>query len=208
MNFIRYIFYALLATVATLPLGSCSNGESKESIYFSEVKSVNKLLLAQMRVSKMATIDDMRLDEAEGLRQTAAALLDALKPGTRKAAYSYDTYLRAYIDLSSLTPDDIKIDDDNRTITLTLPPVVSEYSGRDLEIREDHYRVTGLRSQIDAAERARLKEQMNTALKEDIRRNPTFRLRLEDEGRKKARAYFTSLLGKDGYSVNINFKNQ
>ena len=46
---------------------------------FSEVKSVDKLILARMTVSKMATIDDIPLSEAEGLKQTSASLLDALK---------------------------------------------------------------------------------------------------------------------------------
>lgn len=43
--------------------------------YLSEVKSVNKLLLAQMTISKMATIDDIDLAKAEGMKQMAAGLM-------------------------------------------------------------------------------------------------------------------------------------
>lgn len=173
---------------------------------FSEVKSVDKLILARMTVSKMATIDDIPLSEAEGLKQTSAALLDALKLGKRKAAYSYDTYLRAYIDLSNLTPDDVKVDESTKTITLSLPPVTTEYLGRNMEIREDHYRVTGLRSEIDVDERAALKEQMNTVLKNEVKNKPMFRNKLVTEAKAKAEAYFSSMLGKDGYKAIINFK--
>ncbi|MDE7461230.1 MAG: DUF4230 domain-containing protein [Paramuribaculum sp.] len=199
----------------TLAAGSLLTGcqlldEMKETAeqrnYLSEVKSVNKLVLAQMTISKMATIDDIDLSKADGMKQMAAGLMDAVKVGNRKAAYSYDTYLKAYVDLSGLTPDDLKVDDATKTITLTLPPVQTEFAGRDMEIREDHYRVSGLRSEIDAKERAEIKEKMNTALKQEVEEKSEFRSRLEAEARTKADAYFKALLGSDGYNVIVNFK--
>jgi len=176
------------------------------SSYLSEVKSVNKLVLAQMTISKMATIDDIDLANADGLKQTAAGLLDAVKIGDRKAAYSYDTYMRAYIDMSGLTENDIKVDNASKTITLNLPAVQTEFAGRDMEIREDHYRVTGLRSEIDPKERAAIKEQMNTALKKEVEEKSEFRDKLVSEARVKCDSYFKSLLGGDGYNVVVNFK--
>ncbi len=206
MNILHHLIPALLLSLPAAGLWSCAGEEQRDNVLFSEIKSVDKLILARMTVSKMATIDDIPLSEAEGLKQTSAALLDALKLGKRKAAYSYDTYLRAYIDLSSLTPDDVKVDENTKTVTLSLPPVTTEYLGRDMEIREDHYRVTGLRSEIDAAERAALKEQMNTVLKNEVKNKPMFRDKLVTEAKAKARTYFSSLLGKDGYKVIINFR--
>ena len=206
MNILHHLIPALLLSLPAAGLWSCAGEEQRDNVLFSEIKSVDKLILARMTVSKMATIDDIPLSEAEGLKQTSAALLDALKLGKRKAAYSYDTYLRAYIDLSNLTPDDVKVDESTKTITLSLPPVTTEYLGRDMEIREDHYRVTGLRSEIDAAERAALKEQMNTVLKNEVKNKPMFRDKLVTEAKAKARTYFSSLLGKDGYKVIINFR--
>lgn len=203
----------LVLTIA-LAAGSLLSGcrfmdgmrETAQRNYLSEVKSVNKLVLAQMTISKMATIDDIDLAKADGMKQMAAGLIDAVKVGNRKAAYSYDTYLKAYVDLSGLTPDDIKVDDATKTITLTLPPVQTEFAGRDMEIREDHYRVSGLRSEIDAKERAEIKEKMNTALKQEVEEKSEFRSRLEAEARSKAVAYFKALLGSDGYNVIVNFK--
>lgn len=192
--------------VAGMFLAGCHSREAQQRNYLSEVKSVNKLVLAQMTVSKMATIDDIDLSKAEGMKQMAAGMLDAVKVGNRIAAYSYDTYLRAFVDLSGLTPDDVKVDDASKTITLTLPAVQTEFAGRDMEIREDHYRVTGLRSEIDAKERADIKEAMNTALKHEVEEKSEFRSRLESEARAKADTYFRSLLGGDGYNVIVNFK--
>ena len=204
-----------LVLTITLAAGSLLTGcqlldgmkeTAEQRNYLSEVKSVNKLVLAQMTISKMATIDDIDLSKADGMKQMAAGLMDAVKVGNRKAAYSYDTYLKAYVDLSSLTPDDLKVDDATKTITLTLPPVQTEFAGRDMEIREDHYRVSGLRSEIDAKERAEIKEKMNTALKQEVEEKSEFRSRLEAEARTKADAYFKALLGSDGYNVIVNFK--
>ncbi|MDE6338440.1 MAG: hypothetical protein K2K97_01470, partial [Muribaculaceae bacterium] len=70
----------------------------------------------------------------------------------------------------------------------------------------DHYRVTGLRSEIDAKERAEIKEQMNTHLKQEVEEKSEFRSRLDAEARTKADAYFKTLLGGDGYNVIVNFK--
>ncbi len=206
MNARRYISRIMVILLAGCSFGACSKNDDAAQIYYSEVRSVDKLALAQMTISKMATIDDIHLEDAEGARQTAAALLDAVKIGNRKAAYSYDTYLRAFIDLSTLTPEDVKVDETSRTITLTLPPVQTEYLGRDMEIREDHYRVTGMRSDIDARERAAIKEQMNTVLKAEVEEKPEFRNRLIGQAKTKASAYFSSLLGRDGYNVNVKFR--
>lgn len=200
--------FLILALLGSMSLVSCRNGVAKEQErdYLSEVKSVNKLVLAQMTISKMATVDDIDLAKAEGLREIAAGLIDALKVGDRKAAYSYDTYLRAYIDLSGVTADDINVDHAAKTITLTLPQVQTEFVGRDLQIREDHYRVTGLRSRIDARERAGIKEHMNEALRREVEEKSEFRSRLEKEARSKCAAYFQSVLGGDGYDVVVNFR--
>lgn len=200
-----------ITLIAGALLTGCQFIDGKHEIvpkrnYLSEVKSVNKLILAQMTISKMATIDDIDLSKVEGMKQMAAGLMDAAKVGDRKAAYSYDTYLQAYLDLSTLTPDDIKVDEATKTITLNLPAVQTEFAGRDMEIREDHYRVSGLRSHIDPKERAEIKEQMNTALKKEVEENSEFRSRLETEARAKADTYFKSILGTDGYNLIVNFK--
>lgn len=190
----------------TMVISGCHRDERPQKIY-TEVKSVNKLMLAQMTITKMAVVDDVSMEDANGFKQTVAAITDAFKIGDRKAAYSYNTYLRAYIDMKDFESSDILIDDKHKTIILNLPDVKTEYAGRDMEIKEEHYRVSGLRSDISASERASLKEKMNESLKKEVEENPQFREKLESQARGKAKDYFTSLLGKDGYNVIVNFKS-
>ncbi len=201
----RFSIYLILLALAVLP--GCKRGEEPQRNYYAEVKAVNKLVLAQMSVSKMATIDDLKIDEANGPRQVMEAMLNAIKIGDRVAVYSYDTYMRAYIDLGSMTPDDISYDKASKTITLNLPRISTEFMGRDMEIREEHYRVNGLRSAIDEKERAHIKEVMNTAIKMEVENNTAFREKLISEAETKARAFFQSLLGENDTHVIVNFKN-
>lgn len=193
--------------LAALIFTGCRKNEEPHDIY-NEIKSVNRLNLAGMTISKMATIDDITLDEAKGVKETADALLNAIKIGDRIAVYSYDTYLRAYIDLSELTPSDVAVDESTRSVTISLPAIKTEFAGRDLPIRENHYRVTGLRSAINAKERAAIKERMNESLKAEVRRNPQFQNHVKSEARRKAVAYFESMLGNLGYSADISFKSK
>ena len=184
---------------------ACSRAEHTPD-WFSEIRSANKLVLASMSISKMATIDDMDFSKAKGFKQSADALMASLKVGDRVAAYSYDTYLKAYIDLSNLSPDDVKIDEDSKTITIMLPPVQTEFAGRDLGMREEHYRVTGLRSQINAKERAEIKEKMNASLKKEVENDPAFKNILIDRAKKQAVMYFDNMFADTGYTPVVVFK--
>ena len=195
------------ATVAVLLVfGSCHHKDDTAMRLTSEIKAVNKLVLSQMTISKMASISDLDITKAQGLKQTISAALDAVKIGDRKAAYSYDTYMRAYIDLSTLSEDDITIDESAKTISITLPAIKTEFSGRDAELREDHYRVSGLRSQIDANERAELKEKMNTALKREVESDKTFRTKLTESAKMRGKQYCEDLCSRYGYKATVDFK--
>lgn len=199
----------LFALAGALLLQGCDaaqlNGEGEKPSFYSQVKSSNKLILAQMTISKMATIDDIDLSKAEGIKQTAFGMLDAIKIGNRKAAYSYDTYLRAFIDLSGLTPEDVVVNETDRTVTITLPEVQTEFAGCDMEIREDHYRVSGMRSEINAAERAEIKDQMKNALKHEVEEESGFRDMISAKAQEKAQTYFKALLEGNGYDVIVKF---
>ncbi len=206
---IHTLFVAFIAAVMT---ASCTqsgperHAEEAASLSVSEVRQLGRLNLAEMTVTKMGTIDDLKLSDAETSKQQLAAIWNAMKIGTRKGAYSYDTYLRAYIDLDNLSADDLKLDTVSRTAQLSLPPIHTEIVGRDGSLREEHYRVTGLRSNISATERAALKEKMSAQLKEEIASDAEFERLLSDRARHRATAYFDSLFSTRGYTADISFK--
>jgi len=204
MKFTRLLFVPLITASA---LAGCRKTPDTAGVLYSELKSVNKIVLARMSVSKMATIEDLDFKDADGLKQTGVALLDAIKIGERKAAYSYDTYIRAYVDMSDFSPEDVSVDDVVGSIVIKLPEIRTEFAGRDAAIREEHYRVTGLRSAIDPKERADMKEKMNTVLKAEVEANPVFRRKIIDVAKSKGDSFFRALAAKDGYTVTISFEN-
>ncbi|MDE6121923.1 MAG: DUF4230 domain-containing protein, partial [Duncaniella dubosii] len=135
------------------------------------------------------------------------AFINGIKFGDRIAAYSFQTYIDAYIDLSELKSSDVEVDEKRKFIKLTLPAIQTQYIGRDLGVQEEHYRVTGLRSEITAQERAMLKDKMSLALKEDVENNDEYRSLLVKEAQTKARGFFTILLNGYGYDCEIDFRN-
>ena len=201
----------LIPLLLLLPmLGACSHpaadSPSPSPLTLSDVRDIGRLQLAEMTVTKMATIDDLRAADATTWSEKAQAIWNALKIGSRKGAWSYDTYLSAYIDLSTLTPADITLDTVSHTAQITLPPVQTEIIGRDITMRQQHYRVTGLRSDISADERARLKEEMNTMLRREIAADTSITRPLTDRARRRALTYFDSLYSSRGYTAQIDFK--
>lgn len=208
MKTAKYIFsFILLLTLFSL--GSCRGGKTEEKTVdvVSSLQDVSKLQLARMSVGKVGTITDPDLSDAKTLQQKAAAVLDKMKIGKRIGVYSYDTYLSAYIDLSELTPEDVEIDKENKVARVKLPPVKIEYEGRDLKLKEEHYRVSGLRSNITPAERAALKEQMAAELKKEVGANAEFERSLREAALHKAVQYFSILLRDWGYQPEISFKS-
>lgn len=194
-----------LIFLCVIIMGGCTRRQPSADFY-SEIRSARKLVLTELRVTKMATVRDREFDEAQTLSDRTAALIGSLKVGTRVAVYSYDTYIQSYIDLGELTPADVVVDDRNKTVSIALPEIKTDLAGRDGSLREEHYRVTGMRSAITPQERARLKERMNASLRREVE-SGKYRAEAEQSARRKAVDYFTSMLAGSGYSVNVSFKD-
>lgn len=188
----------------------CSDPEGSDSVavYADRIRGIERIDLAEMVITKTGSIDDIRLTDANGLMETASALISSIKPGTRKGVYSYDTYLRAYIDLSQITAGDIEIDRDSRRMRIMLPAVETAYAGRDPQIREIHSRVTGLRSPIGPLDRAQLKEVMNEALKREIAAAPEYEDDLRRVAMENGRSFVESLFSDAGYTVEIEYRKK
>lgn len=191
--------------IAILLAGCAGKSESTVSPY-EELRDTERLCLAEMAVGKVGKISDRRLRDASSLTEGIDAALNHLKIGDRVAIYSFDTYMSAYIDMSRLRPGDVTIDEKTKTCHVTLPPIEIETTGRDIKLKEEHYRVTGLRSQIRPEERAALKEEMSRVVAAEIDNDPRLRQTLIDTARSKARSFVTMLVSRQGYSADISFR--
>ena len=156
---------------------------------YQEIKSADKMVFASMAITKTAKLQSE----------------DWYKLGKRIAVYSYDSYMRAYIDLFELKMEDIVFNDDERTVTVNLPPIITEITGRDMELHKEYENIGLLRSEIDSKERALIKEMANSSFKKEVEGNATFRKQLTDEAKRKARNYFEAIFDAYGYTANIYF---
>ena len=179
----KHLIYSVLVM---LLLSSCAKTNNTE--LYQELKSVDKLVLAKMSITKTV------VNPQENL------------VGRRIAAYSYDTYARAYIDLSTLQTDDLVFDEATKTVKVTLPPVNAELVGRDIEMREAYKNITGLRWDIDESDLTRLKEEGNASMRKEWEENPMFKTHIIEAAQRKARKYFENIFESNGYVASIDFK--
>ncbi len=109
--------------------------------------------------------------------------------------------------MSSLQMDDLVFDDKAKTVKVTLPPIVTEITGRDMEMRKEYENIGLLRSDLDSKERAEIKEEANKSFKTEVEENPMFKEQLTETAKRKARKYFETLFEANGYTASINFKS-
>ena len=182
----RFLIYLCL-----LVFIGCSSEKSKSGFY-QEIKSTDKMVFAGMSVTKTAVFKHD----------------DNFKIGKRIAAYSYDTYLQAYIDLSDLKEEDIELNENEKRVKIILPPIQTEVKGRDIEgLRKVYDNIGVFRHRLNPQERAEILEEANTDLLKEVSDNPRFRNQLKEAARKKARTYFETLFESKGYAAEVEFKD-
>ncbi|MDE6653607.1 MAG: DUF4230 domain-containing protein [Muribaculaceae bacterium] len=181
--------HLVLSVLGVLILSSCAKTDNTD--LYQELKSVDKLVLASMAITKTA-----KKESSDRW----------YKIGKRIAVYSYDSYMRAYVDLSALQMEDLVFDEDAKTVKVTLPPVITEITGRDMEMRKEYENIGMMRSDLDSKERAEIKEEANASFKTEIEENPMFKQQLTDAAKRKARKYFETIFEANGYTASIDFK--
>lgn len=197
MKIFKFNLYLSLAAASLFILLPGCRKQSDTPVYtdvyndiYQEIKSVNKMVFASMSISKTAKTESSAW----------------YKVGKRIAVYSYDTYMQAYIDLSSLSPDDLVFDEDTKSVNVSLPAIQTELTGRDMQMQKEYENIGLLRSDIDSKERAEMKEMANKSLKQEVEDNPAFKKQLIETAQQKARTYFEQFFRNEGYTANINFK--
>lgn len=191
-------------------LAAC-NKEPVQSLYF-ELKEINELSLAEVRIEKTFIIDDpdIHFKDIGSHSGVFADAVDWMKRktsiGKRIGVYSFGTYFSAYIDLNKLSEGDVFIDSAGKQCTLMLPAVEIKEWGRDFELKTEHERVSLYRTQLTPQEKAKAKDEASRLLSKEIAENAQFRDEFIRKAEEKARLYFGMLLTNWGYQPDINFK--
>ena len=178
----------LLAGLMACLMSACSKSGNTE--LYQEIKSADKMVFATMSITKTAKMESS----------------DWYTVGKRIAVYSYDSYMRAYIDLSALQMEDLVFDDDAKTVKVTLPPVITEIMGRDMEMKKVYDNIGSLRDSLDSKERAEIKEIANASFRKEVVDNPMFKEQLTEAAKRKARKYFETIFEANGYTASVDFK--
>lgn len=184
----------VFSLLLTLPvLFACSKAPVPDHTQlYEEIRQVNRMEFASLAVTK--TVKTERTDW--------------YKVGKRIAVYSYDTHLKAFLDMNLLAPDDLEFDEENKTVSVTLPPIQIEIAGRDMEMKKEYENVGLFRTEISSQERAKMKEKANAELKKELEGNPDYKQKLEQTARRKARSYFETLFQNAGYAPTIRFSDE
>ncbi len=180
----------LLTSLLTLCLlSSCET--SKEKVVGQKIHSLTEM--AELGTAEYTVKKIIKCDSNE----------DWYKYGDRKILYSSIAYLKAGIDMSGITAEDIVVDDENNTITATLPKAKLLSMNMPLElIKEEYCRVSGFRSNFSTEERLSLKQQGEASIREDV---PNMGI-LED-AEKNAQLFIETMFSSLGYNkVIVNFE--
>ncbi len=97
---------AISSILASILLVGASCSKSSDTFahtdLYEDIKSVDKMAFASMSITKTAKSERN----------------DWYKIGKHIAVYSYDSYIRAYIDLSSLTPGDLVFNEKDKSVKI------------------------------------------------------------------------------------------
>ena len=205
--------YILFFAMLSLTLVSCHE-EQQPSLFF-ELKDINELDLAEVRVEKTVIIDDPDI-HFKDIGSRSGVFSDAVdwmkrktSVGKRIGIYSFGTYLSASINLNELTEKDIVIDQDKKHCTLTLPPIQIKERGRDFDVKVEHERVSIYRTQLTPQEKADAKNKASQLLSEEIEKNGELHQELTQNAKDRAQTYFYALLSSWGFTdITIQFKEK
>ena len=181
----------LCAWIPILALGGCSGRSSADDTVQREIEAISQmreLSLVEYRVRKIVKADD------EG---------EWYKIGDRKILLSCTAYLKAGIDLSGFSAEDVDINRLDGSVTVTVPH--AKLLSLDMpasEIREEYDHVTMLRHSFTAEERNALLRQGEKQIRSSV---PS--LGILEKAEENARRFFESVFTKMGFtSVEVVFE--
>lgn len=184
----KRIFWILMA-VAVVGLSSCKQKEElPEQTDLSQLTELSELGTVEYTVKKAVM--------AKG--DTAW-----YKIGDRKVIYTIEASLKAGVDMSNFSLESIKINEEHKTVEVTLPHAKLLVLNIKPESEKKEWEKVGLlRSNFTAEERNLVLREGEKSIREDVKK-----LGILEDAEKNARSFFQSLFKSMGYqSVVVNFK--
>lgn len=190
-------------------LSGCTDGRQKDSnAVVGHLREVGKLELVEQRSEEVILISGSgeSLSTIGSLDDAFTYLDDLFRVGDRVGVYSFSHYAIAYLDLTELTTDDVRIHSGAKSVHLQLPKIQVEPIGRSGQIKLLHERVTGNRRPITTEERSKIQEKATQQALERLKPGSTNYNDLVRQAKDQAKSYFTGLLRSRGYEeVTIDF---
>ena len=188
---IHTAFCTVVALLAILVVAAGCSRQREEKALQQEVLSISsmkQLGLVEYKVRKIIKADDQG---------------EWYKIGDRKILLSCTAYLKAGIDLSSFSAEDISVDRAAGKVTVTLPhATLLSLDIPASEIRQEFDQVTLLRSDFSAQERNELLRQGERQIRRSV---PS--LGILQKAEENARKFFDSAFQKLGFTtVEVVFK--
>ena len=181
-------FFVLLLTALMLPACTERVPEDTTEREIEAISQMQELSLVEYRVRKIVKADD------EG---------EWYKIGDRKILLSCTAYLKAGIDLSGFSAENVDINRLDGSVTVTVPH--AKLLSLDMpasEIREEYDHVTMLRHSFSAEERNALLRQGEKQIRSSV---PS--LGILEKAEENARRFFESVFTKMGFtSVEVVFE--
>ncbi len=187
-----------ISTLLCLPLmfGLTSCKPSLEERVKSEIQHVcesTELGTAEYTIRKVVSFKG----EGKGI--------DYLKVGDRMIIFTCRAYLKAGVDLSKLSMDDVKINEKAKEITVNLPAVkLLSMNMPAEEIVLNFEKVSLTRSNFTAEERNGFLQQGEEAIKEAVNE-----IGILDDAKKNTTDFFFAMFKQLGFeTITINFKEE
>ena len=189
-----------------LLLAGCGEGTPDEEVILGEIRSVQHFELTEMELTESFIIrgSGTTIEGIRSLSEAADYVDNLLRPGDRIGVYSFTHTAIAYLDLSRLSTDKVRVE--GKKVWLTLPPVEVKLAGRSPTLEVLHERVTGTKRPITSEERKKLQDEASQRTTARLRPGSATYDLLCRRGERQATAYFSGLLHARGYEmVHIAF---
>lgn len=166
---------------------SCSEGDIKENV--RTLAQSSELSSVEYTITKVVKADD----------NTNWSI------GDRKILFSCKAIVKAGVDLSLLTDDDIQIDQESKKADITLPaPQILSFNMPVEDAKLVYEKVGPLRFNFSVEERNKLLVQGEEAIRTDLER-----LGILNDAKENTKMFFRALLQQFGYeNVKISFKEK